>query len=143
MPQSQLSTTSVASKLAKAFESLTKDLTLPSESDYPYKAFSAELPITTRLTAETFRAAAHIGRRYTIEQRRDAADFFRQFQDPENYQPDEIRTYALLEKMMRATLTRLTIFYVGGDNVVHVRFYLFGRMKDGNLCGLKSISIET
>lgn len=133
----------VATKLAKAFQSLTRDLWLTSESDFPYKAFSAELPKSAPVTAESFRAAAGIGRRYTIAARRTADDFFEQYEDPENNEPEEIETYALLEKMMKATLTDLQVFYVGGENVVRVRFYLFGRMEDGNLVGLQSTSIET
>ena len=44
---------------------------------------------------------------------------------------------------MDATLTQVSRIWVGGENVVHVRVYLVGRMDDGNLAGLSSVSIET
>jgi len=142
MPNPNRSPATLAAKLAKALQALAADLTLMSESDYPYKAFSAEMPQTTELTAESFRVAAGIGRRFTIDMH-SADDFFQQYEDPQDKDPEEIKTYALLEKIMKATLSDLQVIYVGGENVVRVRFYLFGRLEDGSLAGLRSVAIET
>jgi hypothetical protein len=142
MPDSKRSPATLAAKLAKAFQALATDLTLVSESDYPYKAFSAAMPQTTALTAESFRAAVGIGRRFTIDLR-PADDFFQQYEDPQDKEPEEVKTYALLEKIMKTTLSGLQIVYVGGENVVRVRFYLFGRLEDGSIAGLRSVAIET
>jgi hypothetical protein len=35
------------------------------------------------------------------------------------------------------------VVYVPGKNVVKVRFFLIGRMEDGNLSGLRSMAIQT
>jgi hypothetical protein len=142
MPDANRPPAALAAKLARAFQALATDLTLVSESDYPYKAFSAAMPQTTALTAEGFRAAVGIGRRFTIDMR-PADDFFRQYEDPQDKDPEEAKTYALLEKLMKATLSDLQISYVRGENVVRVRFYLFGRLTDGSLTGLRSVAIET
>jgi len=142
MPNANRPPATLAAKLARAFQALATDLTLVSESDYPYKAFSAEMPRTTALTAESFRAATGIGRRFTIDMR-PADDFFQQYEDPQDKDPEEVKTYALLEKLMRTTLSDLQTVFVGGANVVHVRFYLFGRLEDGGLAGLRSVAIET
>jgi len=142
MPDPNRSPTNLATKLARAFRVLATDLTLMSESDYPYKAFSAEMPRTTALTAESFRAAVGIGRRFTIDMN-PADAFFQQYEDPQNRDPEEVKTYALLEKVMKATLSDLRTIYVRGENVVRIRFYLFGRLEDGSLAGLRSVAIET
>ena len=132
----------LAQRFAKALQALAKDLTLMSESTYPYKAFFAAVPRSTPVSAETFRAAMGIGRRYTIDMS-PAGKFFQQYQDPDYSDPDGVAAYALLEKVMKAVLTDHKVVYVRGKNVVNVRFYLFGRMEDGNLAGLTSTAIET
>jgi hypothetical protein len=45
----------VAQRLAMAFATFMVGQTHPSESDYPYDPFWAELPATTRLTRKAFR----------------------------------------------------------------------------------------
>lgn len=45
----------VAQRLAMAFATFMVGQTHPSESDYPYDPFWAELPATTRLTRKVFR----------------------------------------------------------------------------------------
>lgn len=128
--------------LSKALQALAADIYLMSESDYSYKAFSAPMPKDTELTDESFRAALKIGSRYQIDM--DSADsFFQDNQTEGDREADWIAAHALLEKVMRATLSDLTTVYVRGENVVNVRFYLFGRAEDANLAGLKSTSIET
>lgn len=132
----------LAPKLARALAALAQGVSLISESERPYRAFSASLPRTTGLTEESFRAAVQIGPRYRIDGR--AADaFFRQNQDPTQFDASWVQTHALLEKVMKATLSDRRVVYVRGTNVVRVRFYLFGRLDDGNLAGLRSTAIET
>ena len=138
MPDASHAPTNLAAKLARALQALATDLTFISESDYPYKAFSAEMPRTTALTAESFRAAVGIGRRFTIDMN-SAEAFFQQYQDPQDRDPQEVKAYILLEKVMQATLADLHVIYVRGKNVVQVRFYLFGRLEDGSLSGLVSL----
>lgn len=132
----------LAERFAKALQALAKDLTLMSESNYPYKAFCAAAPRSTSFSPETFRTALGIGRRYTIDMS-PADKFFQRYQDPEYSDPDGVAAYALLKKVMKAVLTDHKIVYVRGENVVKVRFYLFGRMEDGSLAGLMSTAIET
>jgi hypothetical protein len=83
-----------------------------------------------------------IGRRFTIDMN-SAAAFFQQYEDPQDKEPEEVKAYALLEKVMKATLSDLHVIYVRGENVVRVRFYLFGRLEAGSLAGLRSVAIET
>lgn len=129
-------------KLATAYEAIATGLTLPSESDYPYKAFYAPLAKPVALTAESFRAAVGIGHRYKLDIW-SATEFFRNRQNPDMAGPEEMPAYALLERVMRATLSERRVIYVRGTNVVRVRFYLVGRLNDGSLVGLKSLAIET
>lgn len=132
----------LAVNLSKALRALAVDIYLMSESDYGYEAFSAAMPKETELTDESFRAAVKIGTRYEINM--DTADqFFQDNQDDGEKEADWIAAYTILEKVMRATLSDLSTVYVRGENVVNVRFYLFGRTEDGSLAGLKSTSIET
>ncbi len=44
---------------------------------------------------------------------------------------------------MDATLSQLSLIRVGGEGVVRVRVYVVGRLQDGNLAGLSTVSIET
>jgi hypothetical protein len=142
MPDQDSQTPKLAVNLSKAFQALASDIYLLSESDYGYKAFAAAMPKETELDEESFRAALKIGSRYEINM--DSADgFFEQNKDTDNREADTVAAYTLLEKVMRDTLSDLRTVYVRGENVVNVRFFLFGRTDDGSLAGLKSTSIET
>jgi Nuclease A inhibitor-like protein len=143
MPKRPRTSAPLPAKLATAYEAIATGLTLPSEGDYPYKAFYAPLAKPVPLTADSFRAAVGIGHRYKLDIR-SAVEFFRNRQDPDIDELEEMRrAYALLERVMRATLSDRRVIYVRGTNVVHVRFYLVGRLEDGSLVGLKSVAIET
>jgi hypothetical protein len=142
MPDQDSQTPKLAVNLSKAFQALASDVYLVSESDYGYKAFAAVMPKETELDEESFRAALKIGSRYKIDMR-SADDFFEQYKDASNYEAETVAAYTLLEKVMRDTLSDLRTVYVRGENVVNVRFFLFGRTDDGSLAGLKSTSIET
>jgi len=94
------------------------------------------------LNVESFRAAVGIGHRFKLDI--GAADeFLQDMRNPERAEHEEIRAYALLERVMRATLSDRHAIFVRGTNVVHVRFYLVGSLEDGSLAGVKSVAIET
>jgi hypothetical protein len=142
MPDTDNSVPHLAVNLSRALQALAADIYLMSESDYGYKAFSAAMPKDTKLTAESFRVAAKIGNRYDINMN-SADQFFQDNQTDGDREADWIASHSMLEKVMRATLSDLSTIYVGGANVVHVRFYLFGRTEDGSLSGLRSTAIQT
>jgi hypothetical protein len=132
-----------AKVLAKALQTLATGLTLPSESDFPYKAFVAPLAPTILLTAKTFSIAARLKPKYNAPLLTSAAAFFKQNQTPDAQEPERIQAYRQLEKVMKATLRKLTVVYARGTDVVEVPFFVFGRTEDGFLVGLKSTAIET
>jgi hypothetical protein len=132
---------SVGARLSRAFAALAEGLTYTSESDYPYRSFNAVLQAPD-FTSESFRNAVRIGRRFTIDME-PADEFFRYNQDPTNGAPEAISAYALLEQVMTSTLTDIRRIRVRGVNVVKVRVYIVGRLADGSLAGLRSVSIET
>ena len=147
MPTPHRPPPSLRVKLSRAFQTLARELIYLSESDYPYRAFSADMPKTTPLTAESFRAAAGIGRGFDIEMR-PAESFFERGRDPQLYDPEDVETYALLESIMRAALSDLQFISARHSDRGHsyawrVRVYIVGRMEDGSLAGLSSISVET
>ena len=57
--------------------------------------------------------------------------------------PGAQQVYAVLERVMRRSLTGLTQVFVRGEGIVEVPFFLFGRLAAGPLVGLRSIAIET
>lgn len=128
--------------LARAFAAVVRGLTYLSESDYPYKPFAAAFERDVPLEAEAFRRAAGIGRRYEITV--DTAEqFFDDHIHPVDGEDADVPAYVVLKKVMEATLSDLSFIRVGGENVVHVRVYILGKMDDGNLSGLSTVSIET
>jgi hypothetical protein len=132
-----------AKLLAKALQTLATGLTLPSESDFPYKAFAAPLDPTVPLTAKSFRIAARLKPKFNQPFLASAAEFFKHNQNPDANEPEQIQAYKRLEKVMKATLRKLTVVYARGVDVVEVPFFVFGRTEDGSLVGLKSTAIET
>jgi hypothetical protein len=132
----------VVRTLARALQALTRGLLFPSESDYPYRAFAAPFGREAALTADTFRTAAGIGRRFEITVK-SAEQFFEQRIHPIDDDDGDVPKYVLLKKVMEATLTELSLIRVGGERVVRVRVFLVGKADDGNLSGLSTVSIET
>ncbi|HEV8653483.1 MAG TPA: nuclease A inhibitor family protein [Actinomycetes bacterium] len=125
-----------------AFANLMVDQSLTSESDYPYEPFTAEMQQSTRLTRRSFCDAVGLEPSPQIEMH-PATDFFKWTDDPEPEDTEMAQVYALLWKMMRGTLKGLTLVRARGEDVVQVPVFLFGRLEDGTLVGLRSISIET
>jgi len=141
---SRRSTGSTA-RVARALRVLASDLLYHSESHYPYRAFSAELPERSELTEETFRRVAGLGPYFELAW--DSPDeLFARYQDPEYLGTETARGYALLEKAMRALLSDLHLVYASNQSFHYgwrVRVYLFGRLEDGSLAGLSSVSVQT
>lgn len=139
--------TSPARLLARALQTLATGLTLPSESDYPYKAFHAPLAEAIPLNAASFHTAAHLGRKNNKLYLISAAEFFKMNEEPDQNSPENILAYRRLQKVMQATLQNLIVIYARGDDVVEVPFFVFGRLpigiEAGSLIGLKSIAVET
>jgi hypothetical protein len=133
-----------AQRLSHALSMLANGLTHLSESDYPYHAFSAKLEKDTEISPDTLKMALGIGKRYHIDLFDNIEGFFSRYLDPESGYSLEYRTqYELLYRAMKGTLTDIRYAYVRAENVVKVRFFLFGRVPNGHLSGLRSFSIET
>lgn len=130
-----------AVRLARALRTLMADIELISESERPYRPFAATLPAGTPLTTETFRAAAGIGARYAITA--EPIEHFLAQAGGAHSDPDEIAAHALLGRVLRATLSDLTLFRVGRGQVTQVRVFLAGRLDRADLAGLRSTAIET
>ena len=131
----------VAQRLAMAFATFMVGQTHPSESDYPYDPFWAELPATTRLTRKAFRDLLGFEASREIVMGRASrpappseGDWQALF---------DFVVYDTLLTQMQAMLGELTDVLARGESIVAVPYFLFGRLKSGNLCGLRSTSIET
>jgi hypothetical protein len=131
------------SKLARALAALARDLPNPAdESTDFFRPFVAPMPPDSRLDAGTFQRALKIGVRYTIALS-PADALLARAGDPDNSGKEIAEGFRLLEKVMRATLSELSVAFARGEGIVRVRMWLFGRSEDGALVGLRSISTET
>jgi hypothetical protein len=125
-------------------------MTYPSESDYPFEPFWAELPAEEPLTPDSFRKATRIGPRYEIAlaPAKDTFDrLVRMWQEAtdetdSNY-AEYVAIFRTLATVMDAAMTDLTYAHAGGEDIVRARIFLFGRVPGGRLAGLRSINIET
>jgi len=128
--------------LARALAAVARHLPNPmDESTDFFGSFSARTPSAAPIDAATFHQALSVGPRYRIDFS-SADDFFTNAGDPDNWGEDA-RGFQLLEKVMRATLTDLSVAFARADGVVRVRMWLFGRSADGWLIGLHSTITET
>ena len=130
-------------------------MTYPSESDYPFEPFWAELPVEEPLTPNSFREAARVARRYEIalEPANDTLErLIRRWQEMidetdstggSNEYAEYVAIFRMLVIVMEAAMTDLTYAHAGGQDIVRARIFLFGRLPGGRLAGLRSISIET
>ncbi len=130
----------VAHRLSLALATLVVGETLTSESDVPFEPFTAAFDVGTKVTASTFKAALGFdaGRQAVLSA---AAAFFDRV--AAGTDPGTQQVFAVLERVMRRTLTGLTQVFVRGDGIVEVPFFLFGRLAGGPLVGLRSTAIET
>jgi hypothetical protein len=133
-----------AVRLAHALQALAKGLPNPwDESTDFFHQFAAVMPASTKLDADTLRAALGIGSRYDIalssaEEKLDALG-----KAEAAWGKDVAGGFRQLYTVMRATLTDLSLAFARGKGVVRVRVWLFGRQEDGTIVGLRSMSTET
>ena len=131
----------VAHRLSLALATLVVGQTLTSESDVPFEPFTAAFDRGTTVTAATLAAALDVGRDRDIVIS-PASRFFERVAESTD-DPETQQVFAVLEHVMRRSLTGLKQVFVRGDGVVEVPFLLFGRLAGGPLVGLRSIAIET
>jgi Nuclease A inhibitor-like protein len=131
----------VAHRLALSLATLATGQTLTSESDAPFEPFTAAFAVGTRVTPASFKAALAFepGRQAVFG---PAAGFFANATAATDDRGAQ-QVFAVLERVMRRTLTGLTAVFVRGEGIVEVPFFLFGRLAAGPLVGLRSIAIET
>jgi hypothetical protein len=149
--------TDLAERLGRSYAVLVRGFTwIGSEGDDFYRAFSAPIDPETKLTQDTFRAAAGIGRAWKIEIK-PAAPWFEktiQYFHENQYGSDDDHAielvYTHLLRAMKATLEgplRLaSVHYAQHDTSTtfhKARYYIFGRVAEGGLAGLMAYSVET
>jgi len=147
----------LAARLGRSYGVLVRGLNwIGSEGDDPYRAFSAPFETAAKLTPETFRAAAGIGRSWNLEIE-SAAPWFAQtiqyvhdngFGSEDDHAIEMVYTHLL--RTMKATLEgelRLaSVHYASQDQSTtfhKARYYIFGRVAEGGLAGLMAHSVET
>jgi hypothetical protein len=125
-------------------QALARGLPNPwDESTDYFHGFAAVLPAAIRLDAEAFRRALDIGARYELDLS-PADDTLRALGDAAlDWGEDIAGGFRQLGTVMRAVLADRTLAFARGKGVVRVRVWLFGRIEDGTLVGLRSISTET
>ena len=133
-----------AVRLAHALQALAKGLPNPwDESTDFFRQFVATMPATTKLDAETFRAALGIGARYEIDLSPADKTLTSLGNAEADWGKDIAGGFRQLGVVMRGTLTDLSLAFARGKGVVRVRVWLFGRTDDGAIVGLRSTSTET
>ena len=142
-PTGSASAPALATKLAKAFHALARDLTNPADESTDYfHPFVAPLSPDVKLDAQSFQRALAIGGRFKVDLS-PAESLLAGAVDPDNMGEETAEGFRLLEKVMRATLSELSVAVARAHGVVRVRMRLFGRSDDGSLVGLRSMSTET
>ena len=132
----------LAAKLSKALSALAKDLpnTADESTDY-FHPFIAPLPISSELNPETIKQSLKVGASYRIDW--SSADGFFSGATDENNWGDIALGFRLLEKVMRASLSEISVAFARREGSVRVRMWLFGRTEDGTLVGLRAMTTET
>jgi hypothetical protein len=131
-----------AAKLAKALNALARDLPNPADESTDYfRPFVAMTP-PGRIDGASFQRALKIGARYTVDLS-SANTLLARASDPDDWGDEIAQGFRLLEQVMRATLSDLSVAFARGKGVVRVRMWLFGRFDDSVLVGLRSTSTET
>jgi hypothetical protein len=131
----------IAHRVSLSLAALVVDQTLTSESDVPFEPFTAAFAVGAKVTATSFKAALGFepNRRAVLS---PGATFFENAAVTTD-DPGAQQLFAVLEHVMRRSLSGLTQAFVRGEGVVEVPFFLFGRLAGGPLVGLRSIAIET
>lgn len=143
-PRSSVAQQRQADRLARALKALSRGLPNPwDESTDYFHGFTAVMPASTELTAESFRAALDIGARYEIDLS-PADEVLASISKAQAADDEDLAAgYRQLAAVMRATLTERSLAFARGKGVVRVRIWLFGRAEGGVLVGLRSIGTET
>ena len=138
-PNDATPTSELPARLAKALATVAHGLpnVFDESTDY-FHGFVAALDAGTALTPDSFKGALEIGATYEIDFR-PASDFFGAGRD---YGEPESSGFALLEKLMNATLDELAVAFARRPGAVRVRMWLFGRF-GATLVGLRSEATET
>jgi len=132
----------LAVKLSKALGALAHDLANPADESTDYfRSFVAVLPKTINLNADTFKQALKIGSSYKIDL--SPADDFSSNATDENNWDEDSAGFQLLEAVMRASLTDISLAFARRKGLVRIRLWLFGRAQDGTLVGLRAMTTET
>jgi len=135
---------SQAARLAGALQALAKGLPNPwDESTDFFRDFVAPLPASTKLDADSFRAALHVGTRYEIDLSPADETLTKLGNSADSLGKDIADGFQQLGAVMRATLTDLSLAFARAKGVVRVRVWLFGRNANGTIVGLRSESTET
>jgi hypothetical protein len=129
-----------AARFAKALAVIAHGLpnVFDESTDY-FHGFTAPFASDVALAPESFKQALKVGAGYQIDFR-PGSDFFdaaREYGEPES------KGFALLEKVMNATLSEVTVAFARKAGVVRVRMWLFGKLDAATLVGLKSEATET
>jgi hypothetical protein len=131
----------VAHRLSLALATLVAAETLTSESDVPFEPFTAAFEVGTKVTSPTFKAALGFDpSRHAVLG--PASTFFANAAAATD-DPGTQQVFAVLERVMRRSLSGLAQVFVRGDGIVEVPFFLFGRLAGGPLVGLRSTAVET
>jgi hypothetical protein len=147
----------LAERLSRSYNMLLRGFTwIGSESDDPYLPFSTPFEAETKLTPETFRAAAGIARSWRIEIKPAASWFAEQikyFHDNQYGSEDDHAieiAYTHLQRLMKATvegpLRLASVHYAPKDESTtfhKARYYIFGKIAEGGLAGVMAHSVET
>ena len=132
----------LAAKLSKALSALAKDLPNPADESTDYfHPFVAALPSSSALSPETIKQALKLGASYRVDWS-SADGFFSNATDEDNW-GDTALGFRLLEKVMRASLSEITVAFARREGLVRVRMWIFGRAEDGTLVGLRAMTTET
>jgi len=116
-----------------------------SESLTPgdWHPFHAPLDPSTALTAESFRTCAGEATSRAISSR-PFDDYVDHVLDPgTGLGEPSISTWSAFRQISESLLTDRIIFEVGEGEIVKVRTYLVGRVTDGSVAGIHSVSVET
>ena len=149
--------TDLAERLARSYATLLRGLSwIGSEGDDPFHAFSTPFAPKTKITPETFRAAAAIGPAWRVEVAPAAPWFAKmiQFFHDGGYGSEDDHAieivYTHLRAEMKATLQGplclASAHYApkNGAGAFHkARYYVFGQLNEGGLAGLLAHSVET
>ena len=127
-------------RLAHALCKIAETLPNPwDESTDYFTPFSAELPASEPMTAENLRSALDVGARFHL----DLATVDLTTTGAEYGDEDAAEGFALLDVVMKATLSDITRVSARAPGVVRVRTWLLGRFHGGWLVGLRTESTET